>query len=147
MKPILRVCAAGMVYFLGALCAYAGLPLKGVDVKLGRNPGGNCASRVSNAKGDVDFGVWPKGSYSLSFVVTKIPADARAAKPRRLHVEIHGAAQGVITHVVPSENAEHLLPITIVSDGKTPIVVNVRDGNAEPFDAVRIKSHSNSTNN
>jgi hypothetical protein len=47
-----------------------GAPLKGVDVKLGRNPGGSAAARTftTDKNGKVDFGVLPKGSYSLQLV-------------------------------------------------------------------------------
>jgi hypothetical protein len=47
--------------------ALAGAPLKGVDVKLGKNPGGNLASRITGADGQFDFGVLPKGSYQVAF--------------------------------------------------------------------------------
>jgi hypothetical protein len=39
-------------------------------------------------------------------------------------------------------------PIVFTSDGKMPLVVKVSDGATEPVDwVVRVKSHSNSTNN
>jgi hypothetical protein len=43
----------------------AGAPLKGVDVKLGRNPGGSPAARTTGADGKLHLGVLPKGSYYL----------------------------------------------------------------------------------
>lgn len=43
-----------------------GAPLKGVDVKLGKNPGGQAAARATtNAKGEFNFGVQPSGKYDL----------------------------------------------------------------------------------
>jgi hypothetical protein len=52
--------------FLIAGIAHAGAPLKGVDVKLGKNPGGSPAARTTDANGKVTFGVLPKGSYTIT---------------------------------------------------------------------------------
>jgi hypothetical protein len=52
---------------LTTISAFAGAPLKGVDVKLGKNPGGGLASRLTGADGQFDFGVLPKGSYQVTF--------------------------------------------------------------------------------
>ncbi len=47
--------------------AVAGAPLKGVDVKLGKNPGGSPAARTTtDANGKFNFGVAPAGSYILT---------------------------------------------------------------------------------
>jgi len=44
-----------------------GAPLKGVDVKLGKNPGGGAAARTTtNDKGEFTFGVLPAGRYTLT---------------------------------------------------------------------------------
>jgi len=58
---------AAATFILLAQLAFAGSPLKGVDVKLGKNPGGGCAARTTDAGGKADFGVWPKGNYTLEF--------------------------------------------------------------------------------
>ena len=43
-----------------------GAPLKGVDVKLGKNPGGSPAARTTtNTKGEFNLGVVPAGKYDL----------------------------------------------------------------------------------
>ena len=43
-----------------------GAPLKGVDIKLGKNPGGSAAARTtSNANGDYSFNNLPLGSYNI----------------------------------------------------------------------------------
>ena len=40
-------------------------PLSGVDVKLGKNPGGILATRTTDSNGKIDWGVLAKGSYYL----------------------------------------------------------------------------------
>lgn len=45
-----------------------GAPLKGVDVKLGKNPGGSPAARTTDNEGKIDWGVLEKGSYYLIVV-------------------------------------------------------------------------------
>lgn len=144
MKRSWIVCVACV---LAVQSAFAGSPLKGIDVKLGRNPGGGCSARTSDANGNVNFGVWPKGNYTVALNASNMPVNARVAKPAKLHIEIHGAVQGTITHVLPAADADGQAPIELVSDGKTPIIVSVNDGGAEPLDAAHVKSHSNTNNN
>lgn len=147
MKKVCLMVAAGAALVVCAQTAFAGAPLKGIDVKLGKNPGGICAARVSGEGGSASFGVWPKGSYTVTLRAAGAPANARGARPANLHVEVSGAVEGRVVHVVPANAADRVAPIEITSDGKTPIVVKVSDGTGEPVDAVRIRSHPNSPNN
>src|SRR3984957_20470051 len=103
----LRVAAAA-TFILLAQFAFAGAPLKGIDVKLGKNPGGGCAARTTDTGGNADFGVWPKGNYTLEFALadsstaaapatsrTQAPASKLVApSPTKLHVVITGATGG-----------------------------------------------------
>ena len=56
-----------------------GAPLKGVDVKLGKNPGGSPVSRITDKDGNFNFGVLPKGSYYLTAVFPEETKNAPAS--------------------------------------------------------------------
>ncbi len=147
MKRILIAGAMCLVGVLGAQTAFAGSPLKGIDVKLGKSPGGGCSARSSDASGNVNFGVWPKGSYTVSLAAVSQPANAQSSKQSNFKVEISGVVEGRVAHVLPAANVDDLEPMTVTSDGKTPLLVKVSDGTGEPVDWARVKSHSNQTNN
>jgi len=109
--------------------ALAGSPLKGIDVKLGKNPGGGCANRTTDAGGKADFGVWPKGNYTLEFV----PAAAANNKTTSLvmpavmkfHVKIVGDAGGPMERDINTDATAKAAPLEFALDGKTPLVVTV----------------------
>ena len=141
---ILRVGVAVLVLSLTSVSsALAGAPLKGIDVKLGKNPGGGCASRTTDAGGKVDFGVWPKGNYTLEFAPAaavaayKDPEDmttryrpgnnktARAVAAPKLHVKVMGGAGGVMERDIESSAAPKVAPLEFALDGKSPLVVVV----------------------
>jgi hypothetical protein len=77
-RPALRwTCALAAALLIAAGHATAGAPLKGVDVKLGRNPGGGVAARTTtDATGAFAFADVPAGSYTLTF---ERPAEPKAA--------------------------------------------------------------------
>jgi len=70
--------AIGVLCLLVSQVAVAGSPLKGIDVKLGKNPGGGCANRTTDAYGNANFGVWPAGNYTLEFAPPASPAVSSA---------------------------------------------------------------------
>ncbi|MEO8666902.1 MAG: hypothetical protein ABI399_00180 [Bauldia sp.] len=94
--------SAMSLIFVGG--AVAGAPLKGIDVKLGRNPGGGCAVRASNQctsqasdqNGNFNFGVLPKGNYEISLVLPSGRIDAGKATK----LVIRGAKGGSINRVL-----------------------------------------------
>jgi hypothetical protein len=60
--------------------ALAGDPITGVDVKLGKNPGGALVARdKTDAKGQVTFANLPPGDYVVSYVEL-LPAPARGGQ-------------------------------------------------------------------
>ncbi|MGA8938215.1 MAG: hypothetical protein WB439_03540 [Acidobacteriaceae bacterium] len=129
------------VVFCLLLCqtAFAGSPLKGVDVKLGKNPGGGCAARTTDANGTANLGVWPKGNYTLTVesAPREMPlaqANARTIRPvaqpasTRLHIVITGADGGRMERDIEAPSAAQaarVLPITFSLSGKQPLIVVV----------------------
>ena len=125
------VAVAAACLFL-AQTVFAGAPLKGIDVKLGKNPGGGCAARTTDAGGKADFGVWPKGNYTLDFASAATNgAAAPTAKTApqaalKLHVVISGAAAGKMERDVETgASAERAAPIQFSLDGTQRLVVVV----------------------
>lgn len=120
-----------------AQTVFAGAPLKGVDVKLGKNPGGGCAARTTDAGGTADFGVWPKGNYTLEFspAASNDPATNRTPAPSartatqaatKLHVVISGAAAGKMERDVDTgASTERAAPMQFSLDGSQRLIVVV----------------------
>jgi len=126
-----------MLFVQGAL---AGAPLKGIDVKLGKNPGGGCAARTTNDAGKANFGVWPKGNYTLSLGSTstapttgqatdrtqKNPVKAVSPAPSKMHLVIMGADGGKIERDVQvGASSERAAPTSFSLDGKEELAVTV----------------------
>ena len=104
--------------------ASAGAPLKGIDVKLGKNSGGSVASRVTDSTGAFTFGVLAKGRYRLTFSFPKgaVPASGFA------EVTVTGAANGPLDAkiVMPESGAAatraaDISTIDFLSDGAHPV--------------------------
>ena len=91
-----------MAVLVGALLAtsvaLAGAPLKGIDVKLGKNPGGGAAARITDAQGHFDFGVLPKGSY---WIALDPGQSGNAVKIAEMEIAITGAIGGRIDKTIP----------------------------------------------
>ena len=117
--------------------AVAGAPLKGIDVKLGKNPGGGCAARTTDEGGKANFGVWPKGNYTLTFSPAVLrgtkeqdsmrsQSPAAKAHPAKLHVIILGTSSGRIERTIDADaGTARAEPIEFSLDGKGELVVVV----------------------
>ncbi len=136
--------------------AIAGAPLKGIDVKLGRNPGGGAAARATtDSNGDVDFGVLPAGSYTITLVLPAKPKSATgkdaspSADVKAAVITIEGATGGKreiswnfekAAPFNPANTTAKMGPAAIESDGKIHIKVHV-------VETTIIRSKSNIANN
>jgi hypothetical protein len=118
-KPMLRSTVSLMILALSATPLLAGAPLKGVDVKLGRNPGGMIAARTTAGDGSFDFGVLPKGRYIITLdgsagtAVLHLQGVAGGAVQKSLAI-----AKGGATARLPAGGATRL---EFSSDGHHPV--------------------------
>ena len=123
LKVVVRLTAiaVGAAIILTAN-AFAGAPLKGVDVKLGKNPGGKPAARTTDSDGHFSFGVLPKGSYriTLSFTGAKLSSSD-------VSMTVVGTAKGNVVSVLsasaPRKSGAVIVGdhLDVVSDGVHPI--------------------------
>jgi hypothetical protein len=139
--PVRKIIFA-MLVSLVAIAAWAGAPLKGVDVKLGKNPGGKPAARTTNAEGKTDFGVLPAGSYYIVI-------DGAKDREADAQIEIRGASEGTVKKrwnfaqkkafsVDATARETGVEQIIVTSDGKHPIEIAA---------TAVVKSKSNISNN
>ncbi|MFZ1085749.1 MAG: hypothetical protein WAN35_12365 [Terracidiphilus sp.] len=138
MKTSLRLIFVAAFCLLFVQIALAGAPLKGIDVKLGKNPGGGCAARTTGSTGKADFGVWPKGNYTLSFApvakslssghATERTQSATPAAPGavKLHIVVQGAAGGkIVRDLDAGADAARVAPVQFSLSGSESLVVIV----------------------
>lgn len=132
-----------------------GAPLKGVDIKLGKNPGGQAAARTmtTNENGDANFGILEKGEYYVilgrASQSGKVSGKQSGEEIKEVVITIKGA-KGVLQKGVWDFGKGTFRPatqltakttdpvkITFTVDGTGPVICNV----------TIVKSKSNITNN
>ena len=136
------------VFFAAVVAANAGAPLKGVDVKLGKNPGGSPAARTTNTEGKIDLGVLAEGSY---YLIVSPPKSGNVKDEPDALVEIHGPSGGTVTkrwnhaqqkafdvNAQSSARGAGEDRIVFSADGKHPVDIAM---------TTIVKSKSNITNN
>ena len=132
-----------------------GAPLKGVDVKLGKNPGGSPAARTTDSKGKFDFGVMPAGSY---YLVVELPeATMKEKGPSAVNVKlarvsVEGAVGGPIKTGWDFQKKQTFAlsaQATAKTAGQTKIIVesNGHDPLTGIVETAVVRSKSNITNN
>ena len=114
---------------LFAAPAFAGAPLKGIDVKLGKNPGGGCAARTTDEGGSADFGTMPAGSYNFTFNYPELNSHSHeffvieGAVGGRIEREIEtssNSSERAATHTIDFElDGTSDLRITVQSEAKS----------------------------
>ena len=115
---LLRVALiAGAVSLLATSAALAGAPLKGVDIKLGKNPGGSPAARTTDAQGRADFGVLPAGQYTVSI-----------SSRKTLHLIVSGSPGGLVERTFGGAGAmARAAPTVVEVSGREPVTVTLTE--------------------
>ena len=129
--------------------AVPGAPLKGVDVKLGKNPGGSPAARTTDQNGKFDFGVLPKGSY---YLIVSLPDKNRSAAPsptvKACWITINGAVGGAIQKGWDFEKNRAFDAATMnTAKAATQEKIVFESDGTHPLNGTIVKSKSNISNN
>lgn len=161
--PLHALALAAFCLLAGAIAAQAGAPLKGVDVRLGKPPGGGAAARATtDGDGKFSFGVVPKGSYVLTLEVPEAAAqDGRkglnAINVKLARVRVDGAVGGTVEAGWDFDQKRRVsldpasAPSATTARTAEPVAVVVESDGTHPLggicEATVVKSKSNMANN
>jgi hypothetical protein len=158
-RPFHRLCTLGLAGMVGVafglfppMAATANAPVKGAEVRLGKNPGGGATARTTDAQGHASFGTVPAGQYQLTvdlqsklYQWTKgsmdkttarskspgVAPSAASAASTKVTVEVRGAKAGTITRTIDVGAAGMAAAraasaaITFETDGTTEVTVTI----------------------
>jgi hypothetical protein len=144
MKRISVLAMAALMVCFVAQSAFAGAPLKGIDVKLGKNPGGGCANKTTDGNGSAVLGTFEPGNYTLSFSsqtgLAKFHVTIHVGKTViERDIDLDGADRARPTEFSQAEGARSSITVTITAPDPQP--------KGEVVGAAKVKAHSNTNNN
>jgi len=125
MKPITNLALGLFFLIITATNAFAGSPLKGVDVKLGHNPGGGVAAKmVTNDDGSFSTHL-AEGEYTLSvdmIGIKNVVGEIIKSKYTNSNYEFDGS--GIEIYLDKSSN------IKVINQRKSGSIIFLKDGEA-----------------
>ena len=132
-----------------------GAPLKGVDVKLGNNPGGSPAKRTTDGHGIIDWGPQAAGTYYVEIIPPAKPATATSDDANYYVVTISGArlVGGTKRMAWEIKKQQFISPIDESARTPTPpayttkFQFDVGSGPPAPVQTAVVRAKSNISNN